>query len=100
MLNQKRGEADRFVTKLLAHEFLAARRLVAFIEKQVERLQHCVQAPRQLLPGGNLERDARIADLLLGPGQSLGDGRIRREERLRNFPDAESAKRLERERCL
>jgi hypothetical protein len=43
MLEEQQGEADGFVAKIRAHQVLAARGFVAFIEKQVDRSEHAAQ---------------------------------------------------------
>ncbi len=43
MLREQCCQADCFVTEFLFHQALTAGRLVTFVEKQVESLQHAVQ---------------------------------------------------------
>ena len=100
MFREQAVKADRLVADFLAHQFLAAGGLVAFVEQQVERLQHAVQPARQFLAGGNLEGNLRLADFLFGAGQALGDGGIGGQKGAADFRDAETAKGLQRERDL
>src|SRR5437588_654298 len=73
MFRQQRPQTNRFLAKFLSDQMIAARRLVAFIEKQVERLQDGIQTPRQFFASRYLKWDVLIADLLFGPRQPLGN---------------------------
>ena len=76
MFRQQGCQPDRFLTKFLLDQVIAARCFVAFVEKQVERLQHSVQPARQFLANWYLKRNVLVADLLFGPCQSLGNSRF------------------------
>src|SRR5437868_226111 len=67
MFRQQRPQTNRFLAKFLSDQMIAARRLVTFIEKKIERLQDRIQTPRQFFAGRYLKWDALIADLLFGP---------------------------------
>src|SRR5688572_28881252 len=88
------------MTEISPDQVFSLGSLVTLIKKQVERLQDSVQAPREFLSHRDLERDARVANLLFRSGQPFGDGRFRSEERSRDFSWAKAAQRLERERHM
>ncbi len=95
VLRQQARQADRLVTDFLANQLFAARSFVAFVEKQVERLQNTVQSPRQFFTGGDLEDDPRLADFLFRPRQPLGDGCVGRQKCPADFCHAEAAEGLQ-----
>ena len=47
MFDEKRHQPDCLEAQLLAHQPIAAGRLVAFVEEQVERLQHRLEPRRE-----------------------------------------------------
>jgi len=100
MFRQQVRQANGFLAKLLAHQLFTAGRLVAFIEQEVERVQHAVETGLELAARRNLEGDVRVPDLLFGARQALGDGGFGGEKRRRDFSRAEAAKKLQGERDL
>src|SRR6266550_45089 len=73
MLRQQRPQTNRFVAELFSDQMIAARCLVTFVEKKVERLQDTIQTPRQFFARRYLKWNVLLADLLFGPRQSLGN---------------------------
>src|SRR6266567_1937476 len=73
MFRQQRPQTNRFLAKFFSDQMIAAGRLVALVEKKVERLQDSIQTPRQFFASRYLKWDALVADLLFGPRQSLGN---------------------------
>ena len=59
-----------------ADQYLAGGRRIAFVEDQVDHLQHRCQARLALLAPGHIEGQAGIAERPLGPDDALGDGRL------------------------
>ena len=100
VFGQQTRQADRLVTDFLANQLFAAGSFVAFVEKQVERLQNAVQPPRQLLPFGYLERNPRLANLLFRPCQPLGHRRLGRQKCPGDFRHTEAAEGIQGERDL
>src|SRR5437588_4939470 len=71
MFRQQRPQTNRFMTKFFSDQMIAAGCLVTFVEKQVERLQNSIQAPRQFFASRYLKWNVLIPDLLFGPRQSF-----------------------------
>src|SRR4030095_6865257 len=67
MFRQQSPQANRFLTKVLLDQVVAARRFVAFVEKQIKRLQYPIQTPGKFCAGRYLEWNVLVADLLFGP---------------------------------
>src|SRR5216110_2779988 len=78
MFRQQRSQTNRFLAKFFSDQMIAAGRLVAFVEKKVERLQDTIEAPRQFFASWYLKWNVLIANLLFGPRQSLGNSRFGR----------------------
>src|SRR5437868_14678541 len=76
MFRQQRSQTNRFLAKFFSDQMIAAGRLVAFVEKKVERLQDTIEAPRQFFASWYLKWNVLIANLLFGPRQSLGNSRF------------------------
>src|SRR5439155_3441797 len=71
-------------------------RRVAFVEDEVYDGERRRQTSCER-PAGNLERDARLGKSSLRPDDSLGDGRLRDEERTRDLPGRQTSDQAERE---
>jgi hypothetical protein len=89
--------AERIFAERGPHPVVAWRR-VALVEHEVEDFEHRGETGGELGPAGHLERDARLGESLLGPDDSLGDGRLRDEERARDLGGLEAPDQPERER--
>ena len=71
------AEAQGVLAQLRAHPVVAGRRRVALVEDQVDDLEHGRQArARSSAPCGDLERNARVGERLLGPDDALRDRRL------------------------
>ncbi len=75
-------------------------RRVALVEQQVEHGEHGTRALRQQVRRRNAVRDAGVADLVLGPHQSLRHGRLGHEERACDLGSRQPGERAQRERDL
>src|SRR5262249_24793121 len=91
MLREQLRETNRFVAEFSANQFLAAGRLVTLVEKQIERLQDAIEAPRQLVTRWNLKWHVCFLDFLFGTRQALGNRRFARQECAADFRHAETA---------
>src|ERR1700730_11835292 len=100
MFGEQCRQPNGLITKILAHQPLPARRLVPFVEKEVESLQHAVEADRELLAGRNFEGNTELADFLARPREPLGNGCFRRQKCFGDLGSADSAKRLQRKGAL
>lgn len=100
MLGNQRGQADGFGTEFFADEIFTAGSFVALVEKEVDSLEDGIEPGREFFTAGNFERDAKLADALLGASEALGDGGLGGKESFRNFGRAETAKGFEGERRL
>ena len=100
MLCDQGDEPDGFLAKFLAHEALAHGGFVAFVEKQVERVQHAIEPGRKLGGIRHGKRQREFADALPGAHQALGDRCFAGEKGGGDFRGAEPAQRAQRERDL
>src|SRR6266478_7149873 len=100
MLSEQRCQSDRLSTKLLPDQMIAARCLVTFVEKQVDRLQHTIETRRQRIARWYFEWNMFVADLLFRSGQTLRDGRFAREKSFADFRGAECAQSFQGQRRL
>src|SRR5206468_2620888 len=89
---QERCETDGFLADVRAHQLFACGCLVAFVEQEVERVQHATQTLGQFGPAWNLESNALLANFLLGASQALGHSGLSGEKGAADFGNAESAK--------
>ena len=80
-LGQRPGQPDRLPAQVLPDQVLPGAGRVPLVEQQIQHSQHASGALRQQVRRRHLVRDARIADLVLGPDQPLGHGRLRDQER-------------------
>ena len=100
MLCEKFAETNGFVANIFADKVVAGRGFIAFVEKQVERLQDTVESRWQLRCDRNFERDFGLADFLLRASETLCGRGVRCKKRASDFTDAESAQSFQRERNL
>src|SRR5213595_3388252 len=63
MFRQQNSQTNRFMTKFFSNQVIAAGGLVAFVEKQIERLQDSIQTARQFDTSRYLKRDVLVANL-------------------------------------
>ncbi len=92
------AEAQRFLAQLRPHPVVAGRRRIAFVEDQVDDLQHRGEARRQFLAARRLEADIGLGQRALGAHDALGHGRLADQEGARDFIGSEPAKQAQRER--
>ena len=81
-------------------ERVARRRRVAFVEHEVDDVQHGVEPVGQVRAGGHLIRNLCVLDLVLGAHDALCHGRRAGEERTRDLLGGQSADLPEGERQL
>ena len=74
-LDQQPAQADRLARKIGPRQRLARRRGVAFVEHQIDHLQHRIQPLGQIGPRRHLVGNARVANLRLGAHDPLGQRR-------------------------
>ena len=99
-LDEKPPEADGFGREVVPRQQRARRRLVAFIEDEIDHPQHGVQPPGQLGGSRHLIRNAGVADLCFGADDPLRKRRRRREKRLRDLLGRQAAHFTQRQRHL
>ena len=97
-LGQDAAETQRILAERRPHPVVAGGRRVAFVEDEVDDLEHRRQAGGELGPARDLEGDALFGERPLGPDDALGDGRLRDEERPRDLLGRQAAEQAERER--
>jgi hypothetical protein len=73
---------------------------VALAEDQVEHVQHRREPSGPLLGGRHPERNAAVPDLLLGPADAPGHGRLGDQEGPGDFRRGQAADRAQRQRDL
>ena len=76
MFRQQGGQSNRFLTKFFPDQMIAAGRFVAFVEKQVKRLQNAVEPIRQFIAGRNFKRNVKFANPLPRSRQAFRNGRF------------------------
>ena len=79
-LGQQPGQADRLGAQVAADQVVAGRGGVPLVEDQVDDREHEREPVGQLRVPRHPVRDARGADLALGPDQALGHRRLGHEE--------------------
>src|SRR5438105_3277953 len=84
-LGQDAPETQRVLAERGPHPVLAGGRRVAFVEDQVDDLEHRRETGGELVCPGDFEGDARRGEGAFGPDDSLGDGRLRDEECTRDL---------------
>ncbi len=97
-LGQRPGQPDGLQAQALPDQVLPGAGRVPLVEQQVQHGQHAGGALRQQVRWGHLVRDARVADLVLGPDQPLGHGRLRDQERPGDLRGGQPGQRAQGER--
>ena len=97
-LGQDAAEAQRVLAQRRPHPVVAGGRRVAFVEDEVDDLEHRRQPGGELGPARDLEGDARLGEGPLGADDALRDGRLRDEERARDLLGGQAAEQAQRER--
>src|SRR6266478_620093 len=99
---QDTPETQRIFAEGRAYPVLAGGGRVAFVEDQIDHLQHGGQTGGKIGPAGDLKRNARLGEGALGPDDALGDGRLRDEEGARDLLRRQTSKKAKREHntCL
>ena len=85
------GEADGFGAAILAEEAFAGGGLIAFVEEEIERGEHAIEARCEVFALGQGEGEAGVLDALLGARELLLDGGFAAEKRARDLAGAETA---------
>jgi hypothetical protein len=102
LVRHERGEdprqPDRLRRQLATDQPLAGARVIAFVEDEVEDSQHAIESLWQRVVGRDPIRDSGVADLALGPHESLGERRLRNEEGPGDLRRREATQRAQRER--
>ena len=77
---QQAPEADGLGGKIGARQRFAGGRRIAFVENEIEHVQHGVEALRQLLARGHLIWDVRLGDFAFGAHDALRQRRRRHQK--------------------
>jgi hypothetical protein len=91
-------ESQRLAHQVRAQQFLASQRGVAFVEREVERFEHRIEAFDELAAARPLEARAAGREPLLRAHQPLRDRAFVREVRSRDLGDVEAADGLQDQR--
>ena len=97
-VDEQPAQANGFTGQVRARQRVAARCRVAFVEDQVDDVQHRVEPIGQLGEGRYLVRNAGVADLAFGAHDALRQRRGRRQERARDLFGFEPAHLAQRQR--
>ena len=84
-LGQDSAKPERVLAEGGPHPVVAGGRGVAFIEDEVNDLEHRCQAGGQFMSARDLERDLLFGQCPLGPHDALGDRRLGHKERPRDL---------------
>ena len=95
---QHAAQPDRLRRQPLPDQVRAGGRRVALVEQQVEHAEHARQAVRQQVRGRHPVGDPGLGDLLLGPDQPLGHGRLAGQERPGDLRRGQAGQRAQRQR--
>src|SRR5439155_1081349 len=76
----------------------AGGRRVAFVEDEVDDLEHRGEARGELVLARHLKGDARLGERALRADDALGDRRLRNEKGARDLVGREAAEQTQRER--
>ncbi len=90
-LGQDTAETERILAERGPHPMVAGGRRVAFVEHEVDDLEHRRQTGGELGAARDLERDARLGKSPLGADNSLCDGRFRDEKCTRDLFDRQAS---------
>ncbi len=92
------AEAQRLLAQRRAHPVVAGRRRVAFVEDEIDHVEHRSQTRRAIFAARQLEGHVRLAQCALGAHDALGDGRFGHEKRTRDLVGGEAAEQAQGER--
>ena len=95
---QHPGQPDRLGAQVLPDQVGACRGRVALVEQQVQHAQHARRAFRQQVGRRHPVGDPRVLDLLLGPDQPLGHGRLAGKERPGDLGRGQAGQRAQGQR--
>jgi hypothetical protein len=95
---QDSPQTQRLFTERRPHPVVAGGGGIAFVEDQVDDLQHRRQPRRQLVASRHLERHPRLGEGPLGAHDALRQRRLRDEEGARDLLGGEPSEEPERER--
>ena len=99
-LHQQSTQAYRLGSQAPAHERLARRSEIAFVEHEIDHAQHAVEAFGQFGSAWHFIGNARVADLGLGAHDALRDRRGRRQVSARDLLGRQAADLAQRQRDL
>jgi len=91
------GQPNRFAGEVAPLQSVADAARIAFVEDQVEHVQHRAQALGPLLAGGHAERDARRLDPLLRPADALRHRGLGHQVRVGDLGRRQAADRPKRQ---
>jgi hypothetical protein len=94
------GKPHGLTAKLPADQAVARACCVPFVENQIQDDLYRGEPLRKRVHRRNFVWDARLLDFVLGPNQTLGQRRLRKEKCPRNLGSRQSAQSAERERNL
>ena len=97
-LGQDTPETQRVFAERRPHPVVTGGRRVAFVEDEVDDLEHRRQTGGEFGAAGDLEGHARFGEGSLGADDSLGDGRLRDEKRARDLVGRQTPEQAQRER--
>ena len=97
-LGEDAAETQRVLAQRRSHPVVAGGRRVAFVEDQVDDLEHRRQARGQLGAARHLERNVRLGERALGADDALRDGRLGHEKGARDLVGGQAAEQAQRER--
>jgi hypothetical protein len=95
---QDAAEAQRLLAQRRPHPVVAGGRRVAFVEDEVDDLEHRGQTGGELGSTRHFEGRARLGERPSGAHDALGHRRLRNEERPRDLLDRQAAEQTQRER--
>ena len=91
-------QTDRFGAEIASQKRCSPSRHVAFVEDEIDHLEHGRQTLGHFIAAGHLERHARFRKRALGPHDTLCDRRFRHEKRSRDLIGRQAAEQAQRER--
>ena len=97
---QQPPEPDRLGAQVGAGQPVTGARRVPLVEDEVHHGQHGGQAAGQVGFARHAVGDPRVTDLALGPDETLGHGRLRDQERVRDLRGGQAAEQPEGQRDL
>ena len=97
-LREHATEAQRLFTKRRSNQIVAGGRRVAFIENEVDHLEHRREPRRAFLRTRNLERNARFGKRPLRTHDSLRNRRFRHDERAGDLVGRQPSEQAQRQR--